>query len=73
MTSKFAHIHSLRLVCPSGCLSLSANFCQSTLISQSKLKDKKKPCSAHVEKKKISIIISLRSSNVFELQMQIWQ
>lgn len=52
MTSKFANLHSLRLVSPGGYLPLSAKFCQSTLIPQSKLKEKKN-CSAHVKKKSL--------------------
>lgn len=60
MTSKFANLHSLRLVSPGGCLPVSANFCQSTLISHSKLKEKK-TCSAILKKtNKISVIISLK-------------
>lgn len=50
MTPKFANLHSLRLATPGGCLPLSAKFCQSTLISQTNLKEKKN-CSAHVKKK----------------------
>lgn len=61
MTSKFANLHSLRLVSPGGCLPVSANFCQSTLISHSKLKEKK-PVLPVLKKpnKKISVIISLK-------------
>lgn len=51
MTSKFASLHSLRHF-PGECLSLSANFCQSTLISHSKLKQNKTPRKGKGKKKK---------------------